>query len=171
MSKAYDYKALIDAMLERQRTQHIHEDFKNYYAGLIEKLEEMLEMKLKPGEDDPIWEMMPFSAHWTLTTLFDDVTAHLGRHITGGWLEGGPGVTLYKMKEKGSEQASITMETMQKMFSQHDAVRATCKQLLYDLFKLWYGDKTQKTVTSDDLLKAGFDDSKEPQMRDYYDYL
>ena len=42
--------------------------------------------------------------------------------------------------------------------------------LLCGIFNEVYGE-SDKVVTSADLLSVGFDDSKEPKIQDYYDYL
>src|SRR5689334_16572329 len=39
-------------------------------------------------------------------------------------------------------------------------------EMLYDLFRLMYGE-TDQVVTSEQLLATGFDDSKEPKISDY----
>ena len=44
------------------------------------------------------------------------------------------------------------------------------REMLYALFTAIFGERSQ-VVTSEELQLVGFDDSKEPDMRDYYDYL
>jgi hypothetical protein len=167
MSNTYDYKALIEAEITLIQQRHLPDEFKNYYVGLIKVLEVLLEMKLHPPEEDPLWNKLAHGAEMTLPSLVYDVTEFMGKYVTHGWLEGGPYVTLALLKETNA-QAKITFDAMNAMYEHNKVLRASCRNLLYEVFKLWYGDKTNKVVASEDLLKAGFDDSNPPDETDWY---
>jgi hypothetical protein len=48
--------------------------------------------------------------------------------------------------------------------------RETLLKMMYQLFILMHGE-TDKTVTSEDLLRLGFDEATAPKERDYWDQI
>jgi len=71
---------------------------------------------------------------------------------------------------KTNPSAKQTDKMLDEIVAQETVLKQKYRQLLYELFALIYG-KTELTFTSEDLLRVGFDDGKEPDLSDYDDYL
>jgi hypothetical protein len=145
----------------RQAKTYVHEDFPNYYTALLSKLEEAFDIHLSH-------ENLDFDQK-SLFMLFVS-TVHSYQRITtpwSGYLEAG--LLIRHLEEAG--------EPGRRVFAASDAIRDIMKanqaahfEMLYALFEGIYGF-VDRVVDSEQLQEMGFDDSKEPQMHDYYDYI
>lgn len=61
-------------------------------------------------------------------------------------------------------------EVLQELFGIHFRRDEIQRELLDTLFTMLYGQPST-VFTSADLLQAGFDDSAEPRIEDYWDYV
>jgi hypothetical protein len=167
MSKTYDYKDLIDAHVKIPQRDYIHVDFRNYYTELVAKLEQLFEVKLLTPDSMPA---NYDSSHWPLWVLFENTVDAIRRSgVEGsGWIEGGPYASLWRLKES-NPQADKAIVTLEDVRAKEAILKQQYRQLLYDLFAVFFG-KTELRFTSADLLKIGFDDTKEPQLNEYDEY-
>ncbi len=158
-TKNYDYKAFIDVFVQTRRRDFLHEDFSNYYQGLLETLESIFGMKISKGDDSSslaIWMLFRSTADSYLS-IRTPWSYFIEAGIIGGHLD---------------RKEDLARETHRLSHDLEDLARTSRQKhlaLLHNLFHHLYGE-TDKVFTSLDLLKNGFDDSKEPQMADY-DYL
>jgi len=77
------------------------------------------------------------------------------------------GKRLSKLDESG-EPGKIVMKASTVIWEANKTSEAAHRVILYTLFQAIFGDRSQ-IVTSENLLAARFDDSKEPEISDYYD--
>jgi hypothetical protein len=161
-NRQYTYKELIEAYINAERDDYIHEDFKNYYVGLFKKLTELFGIRFRMEElgnfpDDEFWPGVSKGA--ALMVFQSTVRSYLS--ITtpfAGFIEFGLGVgDLYDAYGRKLEEMA-------------EENRKAHLNLLDALFKMMSG-AVDRVVTSQELREAGFDDSKEPKKADYYDYM
>ena len=160
LPRPYDVRVLIESFVYTRR-QFVHEDFTHYYTGLLRALEALFGIRLSS-------EGLSFDQR-VLWMLFESTTRSLLR-VTHPW-EGYIDDTLLNVKlqacgELGQEvyRASAAIAEAGK------ASEAGHRQMLYALFVAIFGE-CPRVVTSEELTQAGFDDSREPEMGNYYDQL
>ena len=159
MPKTYDYKALIHTFINTRRTDFPHEDFTIYYVALLNALEDAFGITFveKDIPDRRLW--MLFRS--TLTSYLNI------RHPWSGYLDGS-GILIH-LKSFGEAGEQIKTYSDQ-LFRRAEETRQIHLDMLYQLFEMIYG-RIDTVITSDDLYQRGFDDSTEPQIPDYYDYM
>lgn len=161
LKRPYDYKVLVEAYVRTQRKDYVHPDFAAYYQSLCAALEKQFDLRFS-NEYFPDLRV----AVWM---LFESTVGSLLRITTpwDGFLEASAIVsTLEKSGEAGKriDQASQTI-----MQATRESRQAHL-EMLHELFVLMFG-KTDVVVTSEQLAQVGFDDSREPDITDYYDYF
>jgi hypothetical protein len=161
LGRPYNFKILIEAYVYTRRESFIHDDFKIYYSALLAKLEELFGIqisfeKLSP-EKKPLW-MLFQSTIYSLLSI---------RTPWSGFLD--ETLVVSRLKECGEYEESIYQFSKLIMQAAHTSEEAH-HQMLYALFKCIFGD-VNTVITSEQLLIAGFDDSKEPDIADYFDYM
>ncbi|MEP7289705.1 MAG: hypothetical protein ABI947_28470 [Chloroflexota bacterium] len=165
MNKNYTYKELLETYLKLPQVSGIHPDFQDYYSGLLMTLEILFDVKVdigRPGSRS--------GRDWTLAVVYDNLIKRIrAGYVSGSWMEGGPYVTLFDMAEQNPER-KIALQVFNNVIEQERHLRQSYYELLYQLFDIFFG-KTDLRFTSEDLLRVGFDDSKEPDIKDYDDYL
>lgn len=160
LTRPYDYRVLIEAFVYTRRS-FVHEDFTNYYTGLLRALEGLFGLRL--SRDGLSFDQ---SVLWM---LFENTTRSLLQitHPWDGYIEDGLLHTkLHACGEKGQEvyRASAAI-------AEAGAASAVAhRNMLSALFVAIFGE-CSRVVTSEELARAGFDDSREPNMIDYYEYI
>jgi predicted acetyltransferase len=185
LNKHYDYKALLQVFINAQKQNWVHEDFEKYHTTMLAKLEEAFGIELsKEGLASYVETYGGCWMYWGL--IKSTVDNYMRGGVPGyGFIEGGPLAGLeflgegrprsrmYQLKgddELNAKQAQIVRQAHRKVEDLHNQYKKALLELLYSHFELLYG-KVETIVTSEDLLALGFDDSKEPQIKDYYDYI
>ena len=174
MTKTYDYKSLVKIYVSIPREDWIHKDFRTYREALVAKLEELFGISINPEKRPYNPDVFVYGGihAFTLWKLFETTVHHLrGTGVTGHWLEGGPISSLYQIEETHpSDNITATKNSAIQLQNLENTMDNLRYELLYELIELFYG-KIDKVVTSAELLAAGFDDSTEPQSKDYYNYI
>ena len=161
LKRPYDFRVLIEVYIYTRRKNYVHPDFLVYYNGLLQALQRAFDIQLKP-------EGLVFRQR-ILWGLFENTVLSL-LQITSPWsgyLEAG--LVLKKLDESGVNGQEVHRASAIIGKSNTDS-EAAHRDMLYALFVAIYGE-CNKVLTSEELLLAGFDDSKEPDIKDYYDYM
>jgi hypothetical protein len=161
LNRPYDYRVLIEAYIYAHRKDFVHSDFTNYYRSLLEALEARFDIRLSR-------EGLSFD-HRVLWGLFDNTVGSL-LQITSPWaryLEAG---LLHMTLEATGEPGRVVRQASAVIGEANTASAAAHREILYALFRAIFGE-CQRIVTSEELLEAGFDDAKEPDIANYYDYM
>jgi len=161
LKRPYDYRVLVETYIYAQRKDFVHPDFTTYYASLLDTLEKLFQVRLSREE-------LSFD-HQILWGLFQSTVDSL-LQITNPWagyLEAG---LLHKKLEESGESFDIVSKAGATIAEANKASKAAHREILYALFETIFGE-CSRIVTSEELLQAGFDDSKEPDVADYYDYF
>jgi len=161
LKRPYDYRVLIEAYIDTQRKDFVHADFTNYYASLLEALQTRFGIRLSR-------EGLSFDQR-VLWGLFDSTVWSL-LQITSPWagyLEAG---LLHKKLVESGEAGRIVDRASAVIGEANTASEEAHREILYALFQAIFGE-CQRIVTSDELREAGFDDSKEPDIVNYYDCM
>src|SRR4051794_22441218 len=98
LARPYDYRVLIEAFIYTRRT-FVHEDFTNYYTGLLRTLEEQFGVRLAH-------DGLSSTHQKVLWMLFESTTRSLLRitHPWDGYIEDGLlNVKLHASGERGQE--------------------------------------------------------------------
>jgi hypothetical protein len=161
LPRPYDYRALIEVYVRTRRKALLHDDFTNYYKGLLGVLEQVFGVRF--SHDGPTFTQRVFWMRFESTV--ESLLA-----IRTPW-ENCIDDTLLNIKlEECGEPGRVVFavsDTINKAVE--DSARAH-REMLYALFRAMFGT-IDRIVTSAELAVAGFDDSKEPQCSDYYDDL
>lgn len=169
-NKVYDYKAFLEAYIQIPQYDPIHQDFRDYYENLVVALEKLFDVKLSSNHASQEWKYTD-GYFQLLRVLFKNLIDVLQRKsVQGNFLEGGPHMALEGIQKQDMEQASVVINLFDETLNMEWEMTQKYRHLLYELFKLMYG-KTDITFTSEDLLKVGFGDTKEPQLSNYHDYF
>ncbi|WP_165071378.1 hypothetical protein [Paludisphaera rhizosphaerae] len=163
LDRPYDYRVLIEACLYSQRKDFVHSDFTNYYTSLLEAVQRHFGIRLSS-------EGLSFNQRQrVLWGLFQNTIGSL-LQVTNPWagyLEAG---LLHKKLDESGEVGPIVYEASRMIVEANQASEAAHREILYALFRAMFGE-CDRIVTSEELREAGFDDSKEPDIADYYDYM
>jgi hypothetical protein len=155
--KSYDYKALMQACIDADRMDYVHEDFERYYKGLLESLKSLFQISFTStdfaGKDERIRRISSLILFGASVRNYNAIS-----HPWSGWLEG-PLHVDDVWDKYGHKLLDLNRES-----------KETVLALMDELFQIMYG-RVDKIVTSEMLLEIGFDDSKEPKISDYYDYF
>jgi hypothetical protein len=161
LSRPYNFRVLIEAFIYTRRRDFVHEDFTNYYTDLLRTLEGLFGLRLSP-------DGLPFDKR-VLWMLVESTTRSL-LQITHPW-DGYIDDTLLNRKlEACGEQGQEVYRASAVIAEAGKASAAAHRCILYALFVSIFGE-CSRVVTSEELASAGFDDSREPDMVNYYDYL
>jgi hypothetical protein len=153
-NKQYDFKTLVQIYIETKRKHHLHEDFKNYYAGLLKHLEAIfkVEITVDKSRDKTLW-------------LLFDATIRSYLQIIHPWNyfldDDAINVQLQKQGERGEQIFAMS----NRLGEINDESKELHLQILYDLFEIMFG-KVDMVMTSEQLKVGGFDDSTEPHTWD-----
>lgn len=161
LDRPYDVRVLIEAYIYAQRKEFVHADFNAYYSALLGALQAAFGVRL--SEDGFT------TSQRVLWMLFRSTVASLLR-VTSPWenyLEAS--LLVHKLDESGEpgkavRRASTTIDEA------NATSRAAHREILYALFPIIFG-ACDRVVTSEDLRRAGFDDTREPDITNYYDHF
>jgi hypothetical protein len=161
LKRPYDFRVLIEAYIYTQRKDFVHSDFATYYAFLVDALQGLFGIRLSR-------EGLSFDQE-VLWGLFQNTVGSL-LQITNPWdryLEAG--LVHKKLEESG--EAGRTVDRANRVIGEaNKASEAAHREILYSLFRPIFGE-CDRVVTSEQVPEAGFDDSKEPDIVNYYDYM
>jgi hypothetical protein len=161
LKRPYDCRVLIEAYVYTKRKDFVHSDFTNYYAYLLEALQAHFGIRLSH-------ESLSFDQR-VLWSLFDNTVGSL-LQITSPWdgyLEAG---LLHRKLESSGEPGKVVEQASAVIHQANTASEAAHREIMYALFQAIFGE-CQRVVTSEELRAAGFDDSQEPSISDYYDHM
>ena len=161
LNRPYDFRVLIEAYIYTKRKNFVHSDFSTYYAALLKALEGLFGVRLS-GEGLSFDQKI-------LWGLFESTVDSLLR-ITSPWdgyLEAG---LLHSKLEESGESGKEVDRASAVIHEANEASRAAHRTMLYALLVAIFSE-CQRVLTSEELAKAGFDDSKEPDITNYYDYF
>lgn len=158
--REYTSRDLIEAHIDAQR-KWVHDDFNQFYAAKAGALEAALGVRLDAeGVADkrrrPLWML------WRET-----VSSYLAIRTTrSGFLE--DSLINVRLEELGKAGRSI--EAIERQIGElADQSRALHLKLLGDLFAALFAP-AKPSATQGELLALGFDEAKEPDISDYWDY-
>ncbi len=159
LKRPYDFRVLIEVYVYTRRQNYVHPDFPVYYNGLLQALQRAFGIQLTQEGIS--------SRQRSLWGLFENTVLSL-HQITSPWsgyLEAG--LLLSKLDESGEpgQAAHRASAVIHKANADSESAH---HEMLHALFVAIYGECHQ-VVTSEELIVAGFDDSKEPNIQDYYD--
>lgn len=161
LKRPYDYRGLIEAYIYTQRKDFVHSDFTTYYTSLLEALQKKFAIRLSP--EDLAFTQKVF---WM---LFQSTVRSL-LQITNPWanyLE----ATLLHVKLAESGELGIIVDRATAVIGEANKMsEAAHRVMLEALFQAIFGE-CRRVVTSAELREAGFDDSKEPEIVNYYDHM
>jgi hypothetical protein len=157
----YDFRVLIEAYVYTQRKNFVHADFTTYYASLLEALQRAFGFRMA-GEGLSFHQRV-------LWSLFQSTVGSL-HQITDPWAGYQETSLITKKLEESGEPGKVVDRAIAVIFEANKASEAAHREILYALFLAIFGE-CQKIVTSEELRQAGFDDSKEPEIENYYDYF
>ena len=158
LKRPYDYRVLIEAYIYTQR-KNLHSNFEVYYADLLEALQEQFGVRLSHEGLTTV----PQKVFWM---LFQSTVRSL-LQITNPWADClDESLLVIKLNESG-ELGRIVYRASGVIGEANKASEAAHREMLGVLFQAIFGE-CQRVVTSQELLVAGFDDSKEPDIVNYY---
>jgi hypothetical protein len=158
----YDQTALIHAYIQANQAHYLHEDFKTYSVGLLNALQHAFGITITfdgvlDQEARALWMLF----HATTQSLLS-IRSPRSNFLDDSLIN----MRLERLGERGKRITNIEAT----IHHANTLSKTAHLQLLDALFSLLWGS-TDTIVTSDDLRQLGFDDTKEPQFRDYIDYL
>lgn len=161
LRKPYDFKVLVDAYVYSTKDDFVHPDFAQYYSTLVQALEAEFGVRFSPdtlsGTKRALW------------MLFESTVRSLLR-ISTPW-EGFLEASLLVSALEGSGEAGKAVEqASNEIIRLAKASEVAHRDMLYALFTAMFGVQ-RRVVTSEDIARRGVDDSQEPNIWDYYDYL
>ena len=160
LKRPYDYRSLIEAYTYTRRTDFVHADFTDYYAGLLDALQAQFGIRLA-GDGLPTQGRV-------FLMLFDSTARSLLR-ITSPWSSYLDATLLHVKLEQSGELGRLVDRASAAIHRANDASEVAHREMLEALFLAVFPDCRGRVVTSDELRAAGFDDSREPDIADYYD--
>jgi hypothetical protein len=158
----YGQKQLIETFIQVHGVKQPHEKFVDYYAELLEKLQNLFEINLEP-------EGVKNKQYKALWMLFRSAAKAYGSisHPLDGYLESG--LIIKHMFESDAQGSSIE-KYLKLTFETKKAHQESCYQLLEELFTVLWGILEQK-FTSQDLKSLGFYDSRKRHLEIYSEDL
>ena len=161
LPRPYDYRVLIEAYVYTKRSDFVHPDFGAYYAGLLSALERLFGIRLVGDELS--------HSRKGLWMLFGSTVRSLLQIATpwDGYLEAG---LLHRQLEANGELGEAVYRASAAIADAAKASEAAHREMLHALFVAIFGE-CGRVATSEELRQAGFDDSREPDIHDYYDYF
>jgi hypothetical protein len=161
LKRPYDFRVLIEAYIYTRRRNFIHEDFGAYYGGLLQALQPFFGLTFPPANVD--------IARRVFWNHFDSTVSSLLQiaHPRDGYLE--DSLLNFKLQDAG-ELGQRVFQIEGEIGRANVASAAAHREMLYTLFEAIFGTR-DRLVTSEELAAAGFDDSREPNSSDYYDFM
>jgi hypothetical protein len=159
LKRPYDYRVLIEAYIYTQRNDYLHSDFSTYYTSLLEALQKQFDVRLSHEG----LASVPQKVFWM---LFQSTVESLLR-ITSPWENYLDATLLEKKLNESDELRRIVDRASAVIGEANKASEAAHREMLVALFQAIFGE-SQRVVTSEELRRAGFDDSKEPDIVNYY---
>ena len=161
LRRPYDFRVLIEAYVYTQRHDFVHADFGAYYAGLLANLERLFDVRFARDELS--------HRQRVLWSLFGSTVRSLLQVSTpwDGYLETG---LLDRTLEESGETGVLVERASTAIAEAAKASRTAHREMLQARFVGIFGE-CRHVVTSDELQQAGFDDSREPDITNYYDYV
>jgi len=161
LDRPYDRRVLIEAFIFTRRKDFVHEDFNNYYDELLKSLQLLF------GVDMSV-ESLTFDQRIVWSLFRNTVDSLL--QITNPWagyLEAG---LVHNKLSQHKDVEQVVDECSQKIREANRLSEDAHRDMLSTLFVAIFGDLST-VVTSEELRQAGVDDSREPDITDYYDYV
>lgn len=161
LEKPYNVDVLIQVYIYTRRNDFVHEDFTDYYNGLLEALTSLFGIELS--------EVLHGQTHRPFWGLFNSTVDSLLR-ITSPWsgyLEAG--LLHSQLRDAGAHGERVYLAS-DAIADANVKSEISHREMLKSLFILTFGECNQ-TVTSEELRAAGFDDNGEPKISDYWDYV
>ena len=162
--KEYRFRELLEVYLESRRS-HVHEDFDNFYKGKLEALEKLFCIRF----ENPPFEFESMNLQYDDWAIWTFVEAAIFEYFQltrsrGG--EGGRGLYVLHLRREEHKY----FEAVDAWAEAKESYRQASFNTLEQIFVALFGNLPQ-VFTSIDLLALGFDDNKEPDMSDYWDYV
>lgn len=159
LGRPYDWRTLIEVYIHAKQERSIPAPLRQtYYTDLLEALERLFEVRLSEEailfDKQPLWRLVDS----TIVSLF---------RITSPWdgyLEGTP---ITRALMANAEAAEAMRRATQKIGEANVASEYAHRDLIHALFKAIFGEP-RRVVTSEELARAGFDDSRELEIIDHY---
>jgi hypothetical protein len=161
LERPYDFRVLIEAYIYTQRKDFVHSDFTNYYVSLLVALQTHFDIRLSR-------EGLSFDQK-VLWMLFESTVRSL-LHITNQWAEFLDESLLHTKLEQSGLPGRIVNSAGAAIYEANKASEAAHREILCALFQAIFGE-CPRVLTSEELREAGFDDSQEPDIVNYYDCL
>ena len=157
LKRPYDFRVLIDAYIYTRRRDFIHRDFEEYYSGLLQALERDFGIRMSG-------ETLTFDQRVVWSLFVNTVGSLLSVQTPwSDYLE--TGLLITKLEGAG-ELGQAILESSRAIAGAARVSTDAHRAMLDALFVLVHG-KVDRVVTSEDLQRAGFDDSKEPDFAKY----
>jgi len=161
--REYRFRDLLEVYLESRRS-HVHEDFDLFYRGQLATLEQLFCISLKPPPDE--FESMKEFDDLSIWTLVESAIFEYFQLTSQGAWEGGRGLYILRLREDKHQYFEAASAEAQAKESYRQASFNTLEQMFIALFS-----DLPQVFASADLLALGFDDSTEPNISDYWDYV
>jgi hypothetical protein len=162
LPRPYDTRSLIEVYVRTRQEWYSHDDFRNYYTGLLSALEKQFGLRLSRDE-------LKTSTQKALWMLFESTTASILSICTpwDGFIEDG---LLHTKLEQSGEYGKAVYAASGVIYKAAEESLRGHRDMLQALFQAIFGPgPMERVVTSAELAAAGFDDSKEPPFSAYYD--
>ena len=163
LERPYDYRVLIEAYIYSKRPDFVNRPaYSTYYASLLEALERQFGIQMSTKRLTTV----PQKVFW----LLFQTTVRSLLQITSPWADFiDESLLVIKLNENG-ELREIVDRASRAIGEANMASEAAHREMLDALFHAIFGVR-QQVVTSEELLAAGFDDSREPNFTDFYDNM
>jgi hypothetical protein len=149
----YDFQSLVEALID-SKLSFVHKDFNDYYELMVKVLADLLDINLSSDSKE-----LTMLADSTLSSL-KSIRSPLSRYLEA--------TLIFNTLEEAGEMERFR-ESMDRIEAANRESRSAHLELYCTLCEIMYG-KSDRVLTSDCLLAAGFDDTAEPQNSDYYEF-
>jgi hypothetical protein len=161
-SKIYDERAVVLAYVDAQRPPYPHEDFRRFRRARLQALENVYQIRISlDGVSSPSSRSL-----WMLFAGAVDSYLKLVGPRDGFLEDSLINVTIDRLGDPGMVLRAVE----DKLYMHLRECRAAHLEFLTRLFVILWGPIV-RPVSSADLHSYSFDDSKEPQLSDYYDEM
>jgi len=160
LERPYTTNTLVDAFVYTLRDDFIHEDFSNYYKAILPVLERKFGISFS-GEmsfDNSIY----FSLFHNTARSMLEITSPLSRYQEAS--------LLHSRLEQLGDIGIVVNDAFRAIHESNELSEISHRAILHALFTQMFGEIVI-TFTSEDLRSDGFDDTKEPDISDYYDLM
>jgi len=160
----YDYRSLIKAYVYTKRS-HVDEDFSRYYKKLYQALSKAFDISFNisfENKDQDVKELVLLRLFSRTIRSLNSIDTPWSNYLEAGLVH----EIIHEAGEAGQlvdKSSQVIIEIAEKMEEEH-------YRMLDHLFVCIFG-KTGRIVTSKELYENGCDDSKQPEISDYYDHF